>query len=386
MGPAQQHVAEKPVDATAKPWYKKPVILATAGAVLVAIILIIALPSALVTKHHSSGSSSGSSGDSSPPSSTGSPKPAAPGTSTGPSAPVATGSGCGRSHTTGFSDNWDNHNLQSGGLTRNYSINIPDAYNHSNTTPWPLILDFHGFQRTGADQYNNSRYYNYTEGQQYLAVYPNGYNGRWYGAPYAQKDNDGDLQFVTDLVSHLNDTYCLDSNRMYISGKSNGGGFADTLACSDHGDAFAAYAMASPALYTDNSESSCNKSRAILESHGAKDDTILYNGSGSGSSETPPILGWTQWWAERNGCSSSDKPTTSQEKGYNTTAYSCNGFTNITEQYTVKDLGHCWPCSDGDNFDVQNYGSKKCADSSLDFTPVVLDWFGRWTKANGPQN
>lgn len=384
MGPPEHHVAAKPVDSTPKPWYKRPAILAGAGAALVAVVLIIALPSALVTRHHGSGDSSGSSGS-------GSMAPTATATSTGTGVsstflPAPTGAGCGLSHTTGFSDNWDNHNIQSGGLTRNYSIYIPETYNDSNTKPWPLILDFHAFIRTGADEYNNSRYYNYTEGQQYLAVYPNGYDGRWYGAPYAHKDNDGDLQFVTDLLSHLNDTYCLDSNRMYVSGKSNGGGFADTLACSDHGDPFAAYAMASPALYTDNSESSCNKSRAILESHGAKDDTIAYNGGGSGDSKTPPIPEWTQWWAERNGCSSSDKPTTSQEKGYNTTAYSCNGFTNITEQYTVKDLGHCWPCSDGDNFDVQNYGSIKCADNSLDFTPVVLNWFGRWTKENGPKN
>ncbi|KJX97236.1 hypothetical protein TI39_contig520g00001, partial [Zymoseptoria brevis] len=290
-----------------------------------------------------------------------------------------------KSHRPGFSSN---HKLESGGRTRLYAVNVPDNYNDCDQAEWPLIIDYHGNRGNPKQQWNNSLYYKYPQGQEYLVVYPQGVNGSWQGPTYAVAGVD-DLQFTTDLVARLQEEYCIDTDRLYASGKSNGGGFVDTLACFDHGDQFAAFAMAAAALYTDTSKSSCTKKRAILESHGVADATIPYhpNGKPGAGGPLPDIVQWVSWWAHRT-CGDLDSESARSPSGYNTTMYSCNGLKDVVQHYQVFDLGHCWPNSRSDNYDASSaldQTKRKCLDRSLDFTPVVLDFFSRWNSENKPR-
>jgi len=165
-------------------------------------------------------------------------------------------------------------------------------------------------------------------------VYPAGVNQSWQGALYAIKGVD-DLKFTADLLAHLRQNYCIDSTQVYASGKSNGGGFVDLLACSSHDDEFVAFAMASAALYSDNSVAQCHacKARPILESHGEKDATIKYDGGVSHNASLPDIRSWIAWWAQRDGCASicADCKTEVQEKGYNVISYSCGGLKDVVQ-------------------------------------------------------
>ncbi|PGH05978.1 hypothetical protein AJ79_06667 [Helicocarpus griseus UAMH5409] len=294
-------------------------------------------------------------------------------------------SGCGKKHAPGFNDDVDKHSIKSGGRTRTYAVNVPESYNDDPTKEWPLIIDYHGNKGTPAKQYNNSMYYKYPEGQGYLAVYPAGVQKHWEGPSYAV-EGVSDLQFTTDLLAHLRENYCIDSNRIYASGKSNGGGFVDTLACSDHGDEFAAFAMAAAALYTDVDEKAvCPKRRAILEEHGEKDKTIPYHPEEPGSGgPLPDIMKWVKRWAKRDGCDpKKDRRVSGDEGGYEVTSYSCKGLEDVVTHYRVFELGHCWSDSDGENTDSKR---DYCQDHSLDFTPVVLDFFSKWTLDTAPKN
>ncbi|KAI6883577.1 hypothetical protein KC334_g16165, partial [Hortaea werneckii] len=215
--------------------------------------------------------------------------------------------GCGKhDHSPGFHTQNANGNLsiESGGLTRYYAVQVPPDY--CSSKPYSLIIDYHGAGGNPTQQWNNSQYYNYQRSEDYIIVYPQGYDTHWQGPSYATEGVD-DLQFTSDLLAHMESEYCIDSSRVYASGKSNGGGFVDLLACSDAGDAFAAFAMASAALYTDNSLDSCTKRRAILESHGDQDTTIPYHPQEPGSGgELPDVGEWVGWWGERD-CGSSAK-------------------------------------------------------------------------------
>ncbi|ORX91600.1 alpha/beta-hydrolase [Basidiobolus meristosporus CBS 931.73] len=272
--------------------------------------------------------------------------------------------------------------MESGGLTRTYAINIPDSYNDDPSKKWPLIIDFHGNGGTPEQQYENSMYYAYPDGQKYVVVYPAGVKKHWQGPSYAVPGVN-DLQFTTDLLAVIRDNYRIDSDRVYASGKSNGGGFVDTLACSNNGDEFAAFAMAAAALYTDTSRAGCNKSRPILEAHGLADKTIPYKGTLDGNGgPLPSIPSWLGWWSWRDGCTKgSAQKTTVAKAGYNIISYTCNAFNMVVKHYQVPGLGHCWPSSTGDNYDSRK---SSCSDRSLDFTPVVLDFFNTWdlTKAS----
>ena len=201
----------------------------------------------------------------------------------------------------------------------------------------------------------------------------------WQGAPYANPDCN-DILFTADLVNDIQASYSIDSTRIYASGKSNGGGFVDTLACSTTGDLFAAFAMAAAALYTDTpsrgADCTGKRPRAILEAHGTADHTIPYNGRKSGL--TPNIPDWTRRWAERNGCAPSEDPVIASPSWGQNTTYSCPGTQTFIQQYLVDDLGHCWP-SVVDNTDSQKEDGS-CLVHTLDFTQAVVDFFAMWQK------
>ncbi|KAK4503566.1 hypothetical protein PRZ48_004481 [Zasmidium cellare] len=287
--------------------------------------------------------------------------------------------GCGKTHHAGYNNDTATHSIISGGLNRTYGVNVPNDYNNDPNKARALIIDYHGSGGNGWQQYDNSQYYNYPAGAEYIAVYP----GHWQGPNYAPP-GVSDLNFTTDLLDHIQEQYCVNTSLVYASGKSNGAGFVDTLACSDHGDRFAAFAMASAALYTDTSRDSCTKKRAILESHGDKDTTIPYHPTEPGrGGPLPDITQWVSWWGYRD-CGSGAKAQYSGDLGgYNTTIYTCGNLNQVVNHYQIFDLGHCWPSSTGKNFD----GSRSyCNDKSVDFTPVVLSFFSKWTIENSPKN
>ena len=284
--------------------------------------------------------------------------------------------GCGKPHNSGFNSNPSSHTINSGGRDRTYAVRVPDGYNDDPNKPRKLIFDFHGRFGSPEDQYKNSQYDQYDAGKEYIGVYPAGVNAAWQGAPYSTEGVD-DVLFVKDLLERMRQEYCIDNAHVYASGKSNGGGFVDTLACSDTGGEFAAFAMAAAALYDDNGVERCSKKRAVLEAHGGDDATTPSDGGVTSSGgQVPNIDQWVQWWGERDGFAAEVK-STSQEEGYETTS-----FDGVVVHYKIPGLGHCWPSSTGSNSDG---GRDYCGDHSLDFTPKVLEFFGKWDASNKPQ-
>lgn len=291
-------------------------------------------------------------------------------------------SGCdaSKSHASGWSPPEDPSNqINSSNVPRQYGMYVPPDYDpivqHS------LIIDFHGKGGTPAGQYNNSMYWAHPEGQNYLVAYPAGIDHAWQGAPYANHSIN-DLQFTTDLLAQLRQQYCIDPTRIYASGKSNGGGFVDSLACSSNGDAFAAFAMAAPALYPDlnNTNASCpagHRPRKILQAHGGSDPRIHYNGGKSHNETTPSIPEWVWWWAQRDGCTDEQIPT--QFGGFAYVSYTCKDVPKVVQHYKVNRVGHCWPQSDrtGLNTDYKRgeADDEPCGPFTLDFTDKVVEFF-----------
>lgn len=132
---------------------------------------------------------------------------------------------------------------------------------------------------------------------------------------------------------------------------SNGGGFVNTLACSDDpGAHFAAFAPVSGAFYDDDVDAgptSCRPAFSplpILEFHGLADNKIPYFGPESDNGPVPSIPNWLAAWAQRNGCL--DPPRTKHEfsfLGYKEENYTCNGVADIVQHYNITGLGHLWP-------------------------------------------
>ncbi|KAF7293027.1 hypothetical protein MIND_01202100 [Mycena indigotica] len=264
------------------------------------------------------------------------------------------------------------------GGNRSFLVHLPAAYDLA--VPHALVVSFHGFKSNAKKQERITGLSGSgirINGKGIVAVYPQGQFGpgkngdesirAWQGAPYSPPGVD-DVAFTQALVSHLSENLCLDSNRFYASGKSNGGGFTNLLACTpETAGLFAAFAPVSPALYAGANPADCAPGRAVplINFHGLSDRIIPFGGQESdrqGRIEyaTPNITQFREAWAERNGCGSpskvgaavklaavklNKKPAVSHPHPDTTLkAFLCNAQVN---GFTVDGLGHSWPGTEG---------------------------------------
>ncbi|GAA1858369.1 alpha/beta hydrolase family esterase [Brevibacterium marinum] len=234
----------------------------------------------------------------------------------------------------------DQGTITSAGDERTYRINIPRDYDA--TVPTPLILGFHGRGSDGAE------FQNYTglPDLPAITIFPDGVrtDGKrsWQGAPYAGGADD--VRFVADLLDSVEDEFCIDLDRVYATGKSNGGGMVSVLACQLR-DRFSAFATVAGAYYP-QSFAGCDYSEPtpMLAIHGTGDSTMHYEGGERQGETYPSVHEWLQPWAETADCGEPKdrKVGRKGEKVVRTTWQDCRDGADV-ELYTVAEGGHVWP-------------------------------------------
>ncbi|GII55466.1 hydrolase [Planotetraspora thailandica] len=227
--------------------------------------------------------------------------------------------------------------IVSGGVTRSYVLHLPAGYRPTKKTP--LVMAFHG--RKGSGQQIEG--FSGISALDAIAVYPQGLIGEgdhtaWQGAPYASGADD--VLFVSDLLNELQSTLCVDPARIYVTGKSNGGGFAGVLACR-LSRRIAAAAPVSGAFYQAGEEN-CAPRRAvpILDFHGTADSIVDYLGEPEDG--LPPVFDWTAAWAKRDGCDDTAQTIVAKD---DITAFQWTGCRAHSEvvHYRIEGGGHTWP-------------------------------------------
>lgn len=263
-------------------------------------------------------------------------------TQTTPTA-AAPSAGCGVEQTPGN----DERTITSEDRDRSYRINIPRDYDAS--IPLPLVLGFHGNGSDGAE------FQNYTglPTLPAITVFPDGdlKDGKrsWQGAPYASGADD--VAFVADLLDSIESEHCIDLNRVFATGKSNGGGMVSVLACHLR-DRFSAFAPVAGAYYPQATEDCDDKrSTPVLAIHGTGDETMHYDGGERQGETYPGVREWIQPWVEAAGCRVMTERNVGK-KGEDVTRTrwkKCTGDTSRAstgaqvELYSVADGGHVWP-------------------------------------------
>jgi polyhydroxybutyrate depolymerase len=172
------------------------------------------------------------------------------------------------------------------------------------------------------------------------------------------------MQFVGDLIEAVGRTVCIDENRVFATGLSNGAFMSSAVACA-YADRVAAVA---PVAGIDDPDG-CRPARPVpvVAFHGTADTFISYEGGlgesarnlpapdGSprrvAESDVPPeyldgpsVPEITAAWAERNGCTSDSKETEVADDVTRITFSCANGAD--TELYRVTGGGHSWPGSE----------------------------------------
>lgn len=241
--------------------------------------------------------------------------------------------------------NRTNGALVSGGERRTYYLHIPEGYDPA--VPVPLVISIHGFAEWPAHQMRISHWNDLADEAGFLVVYPSGtsFPLRWRitqagGTP---ESDYPDVEFISDLIVHLESQYAIDPARIYVNGLSNGGGMSFLLSCK-LSERIAAFGSVSGAYLTPWSD--CFPARPVpaIIFHGTQDPIVPYLGGPSRSFDQPfpSIPNWVDMLAERYGCESTPLtlPPVGDVSGVRYVG--CHQQAEILF-YTIAGGGHSWP-------------------------------------------
>jgi polyhydroxybutyrate depolymerase len=214
--------------------------------------------------------------------------------------------------------------IESSGHIRRYLLHVPAAYEPEESAA--LVLAFHGAGIEPERFVDYTRFSNVADREGFLVVYPQGLGEDpvWNPSPGSR-----DVQFVRDLIDHLQRRCNVEPTRIYATGHSNGGGMAHRLAC-ELADRIAAIGPVSGAYHA----GVCSPSRPVpvFAIHGTADPIVSYEG----------LPEWALAWAQRNGCNPVPvevvRNVLISEKQWG----ACRERADVI-LYTIQDIGHDWP-------------------------------------------
>lgn len=231
--------------------------------------------------------------------------------------------------------------------------------------PLPVIFDLHGYQEPGQLQVTLSGLGAYGQTHAFVTITP------WINDrpdPYwLSSVGSSDMAWFGDLLTHIEATACVDENRVFVTGYSNGAFMSSAIACQ-----YSRRVAAVAPVAGIQAVSHCKATRPVpvVAFHGTADPLVHYDGSpstaakalphplGPGESETqeaiefgasgvfkkgPTVPQQAAAWAKRNGCSA-QVTTTRIAKHVVLLSWSCPHHANV-ELFRVHGGGHTWPGS-----------------------------------------
>lgn len=263
--------------------------------------------------------------------------------------------GCGKTSTlqkTKSVENGDRFEMKVNGETREYFITLPK--NYDNTKPYKLLFAMHcmgsnaeDFVHHGPDQDHPSPYYGQqkldTEGN-YIFVSPRGDTD---GMPWSM-NSDKDHKFIDQLLTTLEENYCIDTSRVFMTGFSFGAMVTNSMAqdMQDRLRAVAVYATADYNIYLPK-----NKGLPIawMAVHGKNDGTCNYNRARDSALKRILKNNGKADEAGNFTDASAEKP-----KEINGNGHLCYDFTTVDERFPVKFCSwngqHQWTAYDSGNW------------------------------------
>jgi polyhydroxybutyrate depolymerase len=241
--------------------------------------------------------------------------------------------------------------IASTGGTRTYLLHLPRGYD--NDAGLPVVLAFHGATSRPAptlveDMEQETGLSDLADRETFIVAYPlsttaGGGRTGWNTGSHDDPTVD-DVRFVEDLLDRLNETVCVDPDRVYATGFSSGGGLTGILACRVSGR-IAAFAAVSGAFFVSGAPCAPGRPVPVLEIHGTS-DKVPYGGGPFGPDELLPIPQWLAAWAERDRCARG--PTTFFEMvDVIAERYSGCAGTSTVIGYRILNGGHAWPGAAG---------------------------------------
>lgn len=197
--------------------------------------------------------------------------------------------------------------IEHGGRTREYRLYVPPELDRNK--PAPLVFALHGGGGDAAREEGRSPYNEYAERDGWIVVYPTGVDNRWndlrgYEGFLSHREDVDDVGFIEALLGELSAEFAIDTNRVFVTGGSNGGLMSHTLAArlADRIVAIAPIvgSMARPAY------EGFRPSRlvSVLMINDKGDPRILWDGGASGRRNFVSMPEAIAKWKQASGCGS----------------------------------------------------------------------------------
>lgn len=299
-------------------------------------------------------------------------------------APARPSAGCGNEPPS-FPGATATMNIEVNGLKRVYLLHLPTNYDRNK--PTSLVLAFHGYTDSAGGMEGTGLSYHADE-YNYIVVYPHathflgdsGYITSWndltcnaspgpegpicsedatkYPFPADCGDNvskecnwctcNDDLGYVEQVLDELEQNLCIDLNRVYATGMSNGGMFVNRLGC-DMADRFAAIAPVSGTLARGfNCAPDSSNQTSIMYIHGRDDDYVDVTGKESTDGYFyTPVEDVMALWASPESQNCSEEVTPYPTIADNIRGMQCTQHKDCETGAEIVscwwDAGHAWP-------------------------------------------
>ena len=181
---------------------------------------------------------------------------------------------------------------------RSYHVREPDGWD--GTTPLPVLIHFHGWQRTGALPVKHQRISGATRLRGVLLIAPNGNRKTW---NFWSAETE-DVAFAEDVIRDVSARYPVDADNIFVSGYSYGSIMAWRVAC-DRGRRLNIRALLGISGTLRQSEDCAEAPREVRHVHGLKDNVLDFPYGPDGDTTYPVSL-----WRGAMGCGSGTEAST----------------------------------------------------------------------------
>jgi polyhydroxybutyrate depolymerase len=245
---------------------------------------------------------------------------------------------CARPHAAGrFNQTFDFQ-----GVGRTYQLYVPRVYH--GTANVPVVFDFHGYGSNALQQMLYGNFMTLAERHDFLVVAPDGQGASRHFNLTNEKGLQNDIKMALALLDHIEATFCVDTDRVYSTGMSDGAAMTSVLACVAS-NRFAAFGAVAVEIYFKGCGGS--KPVSIVAFHGTADPIVPFNGgrsTGPGGATLGPAPAAMAGWAGHDHCDAAFVDTRLGTEVRRRTWSGCDGSSAVVF-YIIDGGGHTWPGS-----------------------------------------
>lgn len=155
-----------------------------------------------------------------------------------------------------------------------YAVLEPDGWD--GVSKLPVLIWFHGWQRTGNTVLKNKRVGGVTRQNSVLLVAPNGIGKSW-SMPVWQERGRDELSFTRALLADVKKHWPVDENRVWVAGFSLGGSMAWYIAC-NMGSEIDAFFPVSGVFWRPHPDTCPDPADNLAHVHGTADTVMPLDG------------------------------------------------------------------------------------------------------------